>query len=273
MTDRPLRSALYVPATQPRALEKARTLPCDAIIFDLEDAVAPARKEEAQRTLIQTLRTADYGHRMRIVRVNGPEDLPAFADVPVDALLLPKLRGPDLPPSVHPLWAMIETAEAVLNVAAIAAHPAIAGLVMGTNDLMKDLHLPERPGRPGLIHALSASVLAARAARKPVLDGVHTALHDADGLRAEAQQGRDLGFDGKTVIHPAQIAAANAAFGPSADEIALARRQIEAHAAVEAAGQGVAVVDGRIVEALHADIARRILSHAAIIARTTGGPT
>jgi len=260
MTVRLLRSALYVPATNARALEKAQGLPCDAIIFDLEDAVSPTRKEEARDCLAHALRTLDYGARFRIVRVNGSDDLGELADLPLDALLLPKVQSADLPDASHPLWVMMETAQSVLHAAAIAAHPRVQGLVMGTNDLMREMHLRERPDRLGLQYALGACVVAAKAAGKPILDGVHAALRDADGLRTEAEQGRDMGFDGKTVIHPTQLGIVNAAFTPDMDEIDLARRQIAAHEAAEAGGNAVAVVDGRIVESLHVDMARRTLA-------------
>lgn len=260
MTLRPIRSMLYVPATSARALAKVHALPCDAIIFDLEDAVTPARKTEALETLVAHLRTVDHGRRLRLVRVNTVADLPALADVPMDGIVLPKIRTAELPDTPHPLWPMMETPEAILNAAAIAAHPAVAGLILGTNDLERALHLRPRPDRPGLIHALSACVLAAKAAGKPVLDGVHSAFRDLDGLRAEAEHARDLGFDGKTLIHPAQIDAVNDVFTPSGAEVDLARRQIAAHEAAEAGGNAVAVVDGRIVEALHVDTARRTLA-------------
>ena len=267
MHTRPLRSALYIPAANARALEKARTLPCDAIIFDLEDAVSPARKDEARERLIQTLRHTDYGLRLRLVRVNDETDMPALTDVPLDALVLPKVRSAELPDSPHPLWVMMETAQAVLNAPAIAAHPKVEGLIMGTNDLEQELHLRPRPDRLGLAHALGACVLAARAAGKPILDGVHTAFRDTDALQVEAAQGLDLGFDGKTVIHPAQLDVVNEVFSPTPTEIDLARRQIAAHEAAERDGSAIAVVEGRIVEALHVNMARRTLALAEAIGK------
>lgn len=260
MHTRPLRSALYVPATNARALDKARTLPCDAIIFDLEDAVSPALKDKARADLIQALRDMDFGHRLRLVRVNDEADMAALAGVPLDALVLPKVRSADLPDSPHPLWVMMETAPAILNAPAIAAHPKVGGLIMGTNDLERELHLRPRPDRLGLIHALGACVLAAKAAGKPILDGVHTAFRDVEALKIEAEQGLDMGFDGKTVIHPAQLEVVNSVFTPSAASVDLARRQIAAHEEAERRGSAIAVVDGRIVEALHVDIARRTLA-------------
>lgn len=265
MTVRPLRSMLYIPATSGRALQKARSLPCDAIIFDLEDAVAPDRKAEALASLKKILRDTDHGHRLRLVRVSSASDLEELSDVPLDGVLLPKVTGPDLPETPHPLWVMMETAQAVLRAEAIAAHPRVQGLIMGTNDLERELHLRPRPGRPGLLHALGTCLLAAKAANKPVIDGVHSAFRDTDALRIEAEQARDLGFDGKSVIHPVQLDIVNEAFSPSMAEVDLAKRRIDAHAAAEANGEAVAVVDGEIVEALHVIMARRTLALAEAI--------
>lgn len=274
---RPYRSALYIPASRERALDKARGLPCDAILFDLEDAVAPDEKPAARDTLRAALVAGGYGGRARIVRINaletewGPADLAAVSEMPCDGVLVPKVNGPaDLDRiahlTVHPLWAMTETPAAILNAAAICAHPRLAGIVMGTNDLAKDLGT--RPGqrREPMLFALGAAIMAARAAGIVAIDGVYNAFKDADGLSAECEQGRDMGFDGKSLIHPDQIAIANAAFAPSAAEIDLAGRQIAAFEAAQAAGQGVAVVDGRIVENLHVVTARATLSRAAAIA-------
>lgn len=274
---RPYRSALYIPAARERALDKARSLACDAILFDLEDAVAPDEKTGARATLAAALAAGGYGHRARIVRINGlatdwgPADAAAVAQMSCDGVLVPKVDSPDDLDRVahltaHPLWAMIETPAAILNAAAICAHPRLAGIVMGTNDLTKDLR--SRPGRrrEPLLYALGAAIMAARAAGIVAIDGVYNAFRDAGGLAAECDQGRDMGFDGKSLIHPDQIAAANAAFAPSEAEIDLARRQIAAHAAALAAGQGVAVVDGRIVENLHIVTARATLATAEAIA-------
>ena len=273
---RPYRSVLYIPGSNRRAMEKARGLSADAIIFDLEDAVAPAEKAAA-RDLLASALLADYGPRARIVRINGLDtewgqaDARAFAQG-ADAVLLPKVgrpadldRAAQLLPNV-PLWAMMETAQAMLNAGPIAAHPRLEGLVMGTNDLARELNCRFRPDRLGLQTGLGLCLLAARAHGKVIVDGVHTAFRDEDGLRAECEQGRDMGFDGKTVIHPAQIETANRVFAPSDDEIALARRQIEAHERAIAQGQGVAVLDGRIVENLHVETARATLGRAAAIA-------
>lgn len=273
---RPYRSALYIPASNARAMEKAQSLPADAIIFDLEDAVAPAEKSAARQTLLTAL-NADYGGRARIVRVNGAdtewgrEDIAAFGDHPrVDAILLPKVNAQqDLDiAATRPLWAMMETAAGMLNAAAIAAHPALQGMVMGTNDLAREINSRHRPDRLALQTGLGLCVLAARAYGRVILDGVYNAFKDDEGLRAECEQGRDMGFDGKTLIHPAQLAIANSAFAPSDAEITTARRQIEAFDAALAAGQGVAVLDGKIVENLHILTAKALLAKAAAIAQS-----
>ncbi|SFR46962.1 (3S)-malyl-CoA thioesterase [Yoonia tamlensis] len=275
MHTRPFRSALYIPGSKPRALDKARGLPVDAILFDLEDAVSPDAKAEARSTLADALAQGGYGPRLKIVRMNGldtdwgADDAAAIAAMDCDAVLLPKVNSvadldalaaliPDLP-----IWAMMETPQGILNAASIAAHPRMAGFVLGTNDLAKDLHAR---GRAAMVTSLQLCVLAAKAAGIVVLDGVYNAFKDDDGLRAECAQGRDMGFDGKTLIHPAQIAITNAAFGPSAEDIDLARRQIAAFDAAAAEGQGVAVVDGRIVENLHIVTARATLAKADAIA-------
>jgi (3S)-malyl-CoA thioesterase len=275
---RPVRSVLYIPASKERALEKARDLAADAIIFDLEDAVTPEEKDRARDLLAAELRGQDFGARLRIVRVNGLEtpwgadDLAVFAGHPgVDAVLVPKVNGPadlDAVAAVvtKPLWAMLETAQGCLNAAAIAAHPRLEGMVMGTNDLAKELGARFRADRLPLIAGLGACVLAARAAGKVVVDGVYNAFKDEAGLRAECEQGRDMGFDGKTLVHPAQLAVANEVFAPSDEEVTLARRMIAAYREARAKGQGVAVVDGRIVENLHVATAETIIAKAEAIA-------
>ncbi|WP_179378235.1 HpcH/HpaI aldolase/citrate lyase family protein [Jannaschia marina] len=282
-TDRPFRSVLYIPGSKPRALDKARTLPVDAIIFDLEDAVAPDEKVNARTTLAEALDTGGYGPRHCIVRVNGADtpwgadDLATFAALAPDAILLPKVNGPDdvAAAARHltgdtTIWAMMETPEGILNAAAIARAPRMGGFVMGTNDLAKDLNCRNRANRLPLMTSLQTCLLAARAAGIPCVDGVFNAFKDEDGLRVECEQGRDLGMDGKTLIHPAQVAVANAAFGPTEAEVELARRQIDAFEAAMAEGQGVAVLDGRIVENLHVDTARRTLAKQEAIAALEG---
>lgn len=274
---RPYRSVLYIPGSNERALEKARTLPVDAIIFDLEDAVAIDEKAAARETLVTALNQGGYGQRSCLVRINaldtpwGHDDLAALEGVPLDGILLPKVNGaadidnlaPYLPKAA--VWAMMETPLGLLNAVDIAAHPRMAGLVMGTNDLAKDLNCRNRADRLPLITALQTCLIAARACGIVCVDGVYNAFKDDDGLRAESEQGRDMGFDGKTLIHPAQVGIANAAFGPSDGEIELARRQIEAFEEAEKQGLGVAVVDGQIVENLHVETARATLAKAEII--------
>ncbi len=279
---RPFRSVLYIPGSKPRALDKARGLPVDAIIFDLEDAVSADEKEAARATLAEALAEGGYGARVRIIRINGldtswgADDARAAAAVAPDAILLPKVAGPgDLDALAAitgdiPLWAMMETPNGMINAAAIAAHPKLTGMVMGTNDLAKELNTRFRPDRLPLITGLGLCLLAAKAEGVTIVDGVYNAFKDDDGLRAECAQGRDMGFDGKTLIHPAQVEITNAAFAPSADEIDLAERQIAAFAEVEASGQGVAVVDGRIVENLHVETAKATLAKAKAIAAMEG---
>lgn len=275
----PYRSVLYIPGSKERALDKARSLPCDAIIFDLEDAVAPDAKADARQTLAQALRDGGYGKRAKIVRINalttawGLEDVRVLGNAGADAILLPKVNTrsdvdnlADLLPATMPIWSMMETPVSVFNARDIAAHGRVSGLVTGTNDLTKDLGSRTRADRLPLMSALQMIVMAARAARIVAIDGVYNRFRDGDGLKAECEQGRDLGFDGKTLIHPAQIDGANTAFAPTSSEIELAKRQIEAFEHSQASGQGVAVVDGTIVENLHVVGAKRILAKAAAIA-------
>lgn len=283
MTARPYRSVLYIPGSKERALEKAMGLAADAIIFDLEDAVAPDEKPAARDLLARVLRDWDFGRRARIVRINGMDtewgaadahamDAAIAAGARIDAILIPKVNGPDdldrvagLVPGAD-LWAMMETAAGMLNAATIAAHPRLRGMVMGTNDLAKELNSRFRPDRLAMQAGLGLCLLAARAHGRVIVDGVYNAFKDEDGLRAECEQGRDMGFDGKTLIHPAQLDIANAAFAPSEAEIDLARRQIAAFEEAKAAGQGVAVVDGKIVENLHIVTALATLAKADAIA-------
>ncbi|MEH6646687.1 HpcH/HpaI aldolase/citrate lyase family protein [Sulfitobacter sp.] len=275
---RPLRSVLYIPGSKPRALDKARGLPADAIIFDLEDAVIPEEKIAARATLTEALATGGYGSRMKIIRINGldtewgADDAKAAADMGADAILLPKVNSPaDLDALAAitgdmPLWAMMETPLGMLGAAAIAAHPKLQGMVMGTNDLAKDLQTRYRADRLPLMAGLGLCVLAGKAHGVALIDGVYNAFKDDEGLRVECDQGRDMGFDGKTLIHPAQLDVANDAFSPSDAEVDLARRQIAAFEECEATGQGVAVVDGKIVENLHVATARETLAKVEAIA-------
>lgn len=279
MTARPYRSVLYIPGSKDRALDKARGLPVDAIIFDLEDAVAPDAKEGARDTLKAALAEGGYGNRAKIVRINGLDspwgqgDVAALRDAAADAFLLPKVNSAsdvqalaDLLGNDTPIWAMIETPLGVLNALKIAAHPQLQGFVAGTNDLAKELNCRYRADRLPMQMALQTMLLAARAHGVVAVDGVYNQFKDDDGLKAECDQGRDLGFDGKTLIHPAQITVTNAAFAPSEAEVDLAQRQIAAFEESKAAGQGVAVVDGKIVENLHVETAKKTLAKAAAIA-------
>jgi len=276
---RPFRSVLYIPASKTRALEKARGLATDAIIFDLEDAVAVEEKAAARGMLADAL-TQDYGARFRIVRINGLETEWGREDAAVvggaDAVLLPKVNSAADVEALAalvgdmPIWAMMETPLGILNAGEIAAHSRLRGMVMGTNDLAKDLNCRFRVDREPLITSLQMCLLAARAHGVAAVDGVYNAFKDDDGLRAECEQGRDMGFDGKTLIHPAQLAVANEVFAPSEAEVDLARRQISAFEAAEAAGQGVAVVDGKIVENLHIVTAQQTLAKAKMIADLEG---
>lgn len=275
---RPYRSVLYIPASNQRAMEKARSLAADAIIFDLEDAVAPTEKAAARDLLAQALQ-GDYGPRARVLRINGldtewgQDDARAGAGIPgVDAVLIPKVshaadldRIAELVPD-KPLWAMMETPLGMLNAAEIAAHPRLQAMVMGTNDLSKELNSRFRADRLPMQAGLGLCLLAAKAHGKVIVDGVFNAFKDDEGLRFECEQGRDMGFDGKTLIHPAQLAAANEAFAPTEAEVELARRQIAAFDEALAEGKAVAVVDGRIVENLHVATARSTLALAEAIA-------
>jgi (3S)-malyl-CoA thioesterase len=276
---RPFRSVLYIPGSKDRALDKARGLPVDAIIFDLEDAVSPDAKVEARGTLKAALEQGGYGNRYKIIRINGldtewgAEDIAALRDAPADAILVPKVNSAADIDAVQtllgndtPIWAMIETPASVLNSNEIAAHPALEGFVSGTNDLANELNCRTRPDRLPMQMSLQMMLLAARGNDVIAVDGVYNQFKDEEGLRAECDQGRDLGFDGKTLIHPAQVAVTNECFAPSEAELDLARRQIEAFEEVEKSGQGVAVVDGKIVENLHVETAKKTLAKAAAIA-------
>ena len=277
-TTRPLRSVLYIPASKPRALDKARGLGVDAIIFDLEDAVSVDEKTASRMILAEALNAGGYGARLKIIRINafdtpwGLDDAQAAVSMGADAILLPKVSAlADLDALAQitgdvPLWAMMETPQGMLNAASIASHPKLQGMVMGTNDLAKELQTRHRTDRLPLQTSLGLCLLAAKAHELAIVDGVYNAFKDDEGLKIECEQGRDMGFDGKTLIHPAQIDVTNAAFSPTDKEVELARRQIDAFQAAEAAGQGVAVVDGKIVENLHVATARDTLAKVDAIA-------
>jgi citrate lyase subunit beta/citryl-CoA lyase len=286
---RPRRSVLYMPGANPRALDKARTLPADGLIFDLEDAVAPDAKVGARAKVCDAVRAGGYGAREIVIRVNGlatawgHADLTAAATAGADAALIPKVESADVvrealavldeagAPKDLPLWCMIETARGVLRAEAIAdASPRVGCLVMGTSDLAKELGAAHTPLRLPVLTALGHCLLAARACGCAILDGVHLDLLDDEGLVAVCRQGAELGFDGKTLIHPKQIEAANLAFAPSERELALARRIIEAHREATREGRGVVVVDGRLIEQLHVDQAQRRVQLAEAIARLAG---
>jgi citrate lyase subunit beta/citryl-CoA lyase len=282
---RPRRSVLYMPGSNARALEKARGLPADALILDLEDAVAPDAKEGAREQVCAALRAGGYGHREIAVRINGldtpwgEKDLAAAARAGPDAILVPKvesaaqlgeverrLRAAGGPDSIA-LWSMLETPRGVLAAAEIArATPRQAVWVMGTNDLAKDLHCLHTPLRLPLLAGLSLCLLAARAEGLVVLDGVYNDLEDAEGFRAACRQGLELGFDGKTLVHPSQVGPCNEVFSPDAAEIERSGRIIDAFEAARAEGKGVVVVDGRMVENLHVENARRVVALARAIA-------
>lgn len=281
---RPRRSVLYMPGANARALDKARTLDADALILDLEDAVAPDAKAQARAQVAAALREGGYGRRECIVRVNaldtpwGMDDVRAVAQAGADAVLLPKVESPAQlaalaqaldaagAPEDLPLWAMAETPLGFLRLDAIAGgHARLAAIVVGMSDLVKDLHARHTPSRDETLLARSFAVMAARAHGLAVLDGVHLDLNDDAGLQDACRQGRDQGFDGKTLIHPRQIAAANAAFAPTAEELDTARKRLDAWRAAQAEGKGVAVVDGALVENLHASEAERVLALAGAI--------
>jgi citrate lyase subunit beta/citryl-CoA lyase len=279
------RSVLFMPASNARALEKARTLPADALVFDLEDAVAPDAKAEARRMAVAAASGRGYAPREVVIRVNaldtpwGRDDLAAVAASGADAILLPKVESAAAvhealgaldaagAPAALTLWCMLETPRGVLRAEAIAAaSPRVAALVMGTSDLTKDLHARHTSDRLPLLTSLGLCVLAARAHGVAALDGVHLDLDDEAGFLAACRQAAAMGFDGKTLIHPKTIDGANDTFSPTPDEVARARRIIDAHADAVARGQGVVVVDGRLVENLHVEDARRVTALAAAIA-------
>lgn len=281
---RPLRSALYMPAANERALEKAKSLPADAIIFDLEDAVAPDAKDSARVAACAAAASGQYGRRELTIRCNGldtpwgPADLAAIATSTAAAVVVPKvssvayldqvssrLDAAGAPESMT-VWAMVETPTAIFDARAIAAHPRVSVLVMGTNDLARELRVPLVADRRALFPHLAAALLAAREAGKSILDGVFNDVKDLDGFASECAQGVEFGFDGKTLIHPAQVEIANNAWAPSAADVDQARRIIAAFDEAVADGRGVVTVDGRMIENLHVANAQRTLSIAEAIA-------
>jgi citrate lyase subunit beta/citryl-CoA lyase len=287
---RPRRSVLYMPGSNARALDKGRSLPADGLILDLEDAVAPDAKATARDQIGAAVKAGGYGRREIIIRVNGLDGPWGQADVAMaarsgaDAILLPKVESANEvhaldqlmqrggAPSDLAIWCMIETPLGVLRSAEIAAAGGrLACFVMGTSDLAKDLQASHTRERLPLLTSLGLCVLAARAYRLAILDGVHLDLNDDAGFAESCRQGRELGFDGKTLIHPKTIEAANRAFAPSEAELEFSRRVIQAHAEATAAGKGVVVVDGRLVENLHVENARRLVALGEAIAEMEQG--
>jgi citrate lyase subunit beta / citryl-CoA lyase len=283
MSLRPRRSALYMPGSNPRALEKAKTLAADVLILDLEDSVAPEAKETARAQVVETVRAGGFGHREILIRINamdtpwGADDLAGARAAGADGVLVPKVSEPDdLQTLVRRLktlgdgeptgiWVMMETARGILNAGAIAAatigpHARLAGLVMGTNDLSKETRARIVPGRAPMRSWLMTCVAAARGYGLDILDGVYNDIADAEGFERECMEARDLGFDGKTLIHPSQIDPCNRVFSPTPAELDEARKILAAFALPENRGKGVIKVDGRMVERLHAEMARRIVA-------------
>ncbi len=276
---RPRRSVLYMPGSNPRALEKAKTLPADGYIFDLEDAVAPDAKSVARDQVCAAVEAGGYGPRELVVRVNGLDTDWAEADIKAacaagpNAILLPKVESAAevqtlaqmmvsyKAPEWTEIWVMMETPRAMFRTLEIAeAHDKLSCFVMGTSDLVKDLHAHHTPQRLPVLTSLSLCLLAARAEGLSILDGVYLDLKDETGLAESCRQGAQMGFDGKTLIHPNQIAATNRLFAPDEDEVDLSRRIIAAHAEAEAEGKGVVVVDGKLIEALHVENAKRLVT-------------
>jgi citrate lyase subunit beta / citryl-CoA lyase len=282
---RPRRSALYMPAANERALEKAKTIATDAIIFDLEDAVSPDAKDLARAQAVAAVNSGEYGKRELTIRCNalatpwGHQDVAAAAKACVSAVVIPKInsvaevdevsRALDAAgaPQEMMIWAMIETPTAILDCRAIAAHPRVAVLIMGTNDLAKELRAAQVPGRAPLVPSLHMALLAAREADKVILDGVYNDIKNAEGFTTECVQGQNMGFDGKTLIHPDQVAIANDTWAPSAQDVEHARKVIAAFNEALAEGKGVVQLDGKMIENLHVANAERAIAIADAIAQ------
>lgn len=282
----PRRSVLYMPSSNARALEKAKTLPVDALILDLEDAVSPDDKESARDAACAAVQSGGYGDRELTIRVNGigtrwhDEDLAAAAQAGPSGIVVPKVNTAKEvrqlasamaaagAPEHTKLWAMIETPAAIFNVREIAqASERLVAFVIGTNDLVKELQAAHVPGRAPLLTSLSMALLAGREAGIAVLDGVYNAVKDTEGFTAECEQGRDMGFDGKTLIHPGQVEVCNSTFAPSAQAVEEAEGILQAWH--EGDGSGVVTYQGKMIENLHVDIAQRVLAtHEAIVARS-----
>jgi citrate lyase subunit beta/citryl-CoA lyase len=293
MAFRPRRSVLYMPGSNARAIEKARTLPADGVILDLEDAVAPDAKEQARKQVTDAVKAGGFGAREVFIRVNGidtpwhADDLAAAAHAGPDAILIPKIGRVNQVEMIGQrlldmktdhktrIWAMIETPEAIFNINALAAEARdsetrLAGFVMGTNDLAKETRARLLPGRAPMVSWLATCLLAAHAHGIDILDGVYNNLSDTKGFEEECIQARDMGFDGKTLIHPNQIEPCNAVFSPGADEVAHARKLIDAFDLPENRDKGVVQVEGRMVERMHAEMARRTVAIAEAINNARG---
>ena len=281
---RPRRSVLSMPAANERALEKAKSIASDALIFDLEDAVSPESKDAARDNAVKAASSGEYGKREITIRCNGLDtpwgaaDIAAAAKSCASSIVIPKVNNASEvdevsrhldaagAPAEMMIWAMVETPSAIFHARERAAHPRVAVLVMGTNDLVKELHAVQVPGRAPVISHLATALLAAREADKPILDGVYNDIKNAEGLRAECEQGMQMGFDGKTLIHPDQVVIANEVWAPGESEVEHARRVIEAFNAARAEGKGVVQLDGKMIENLHVAIAERLIAIASAIA-------
>ena len=283
-TYRPRRSVLYMPAANQRALEKAKDIPADALIFDLEDAVAPDAKELAREQACNAAASSDYGNRELTIRCNGldtpwgREDILAAAEAAPSAVVIPKVDGPEYlaevsevldeggAPAATEIWAMVETPAGILCVDQIAQFERTAVLVMGTNDMAKELRASITQNRHALLPYLAMCLLAARAAGVGILDGVYNDINNEEGFEQVCRQGAEMGFDGKTLIHPSQVAPTNESFSPSLDELDFHQRVIEEFEAAQNEGRGVLTVDGKMIENLHVDEARRAIAMAEVIA-------
>ena len=271
-----LRSVLYMPGINQKAMDKALDLDCDAVVLDLEDAVEVSKKEDSRQLVIRQIENNDYGPRVVVVRVNdlgtkwGEQDVAAVANLPIQAILVPKVseirdisRMVDLLNrlgSELPIWIMVETPLAIININELARQPRVTALVMGTSDLVVDLCAEHLEERQNISYALQRSIIAARAFGKKILDGVHLDFRDLDSLRNVCRLGKSMGFDGKTLIHPDQIPVANDAFSPSEAELDKAKRVIDAWRSAQTRGSGVVEVDGTLVESLHVEEAKRLIS-------------
>ena len=271
-----LRSVLYMPGINQKAMDKALNLDCDAVVLDLEDAVEVSKKEDSRQLVIRQIENNDYGPRVVVVRVNdlgtkwGEQDVAAVANLPIQAILVPKVseirdisRVVDLLNrlgSELPIWIMVETPLAIININELARQPRVTALVMGTSDLVVDLCAEHLEERQNISYALQRSIIAARAFGKKILDGVHLDFRDLDSLRNVCRLGKSMGFDGKTLIHPDQIPVANDAFSPSEAELDKAKRVIDVWRSAQTRGSGVVEVDGTLVESLHVEEAKRLIS-------------